>query len=127
MGGIMKNIAYKVSKDNPNLPDGFITDHFETDKDSEEGYLIAPLGLFNKLLENNIELYRNFEKAKGIITADSNAPAVTPRPAEEAQTVAAAAPQSVAEAAAAQAANANVANNAQLFAEFLAWKQSQGQ
>ena len=68
----MSNIAYKTAQNDPNLPDGFITEHFETDQESLPGYNIVTLDVFNQLFQNNIPLMRAKEKSNGIVTADPN-------------------------------------------------------
>lgn len=116
----MTKIAYKVSQGSPNLPDGFITDHFQTDKDTVEGYQVATQQVFEKMLEYNVTLFRNWEASKGIVTADSTLPAKPARPAQEAEPV----PPDVKMAATKAA--ATTAENAKLFQEFIAWKTAQG-
>lgn len=114
----MKNIAYKTTKGAPGLPDGFITEHFETDNDAEEGYLIAPKDNFGTLLNNNATLLQSFENStKGIIVASSQAQA--PEPAKVAQ------PVSEETKAARQKVLDEQAATAALFQQFLAWKNSQ--
>lgn len=117
----MKNVAYKVSKGNPNLPDGFITEHFETDQDVEEGCIIVSNSTFSVLLENNVSLFRSFEASKGIVTADPNATPPPLRPASDAQPI----NQEIM--AQKQAEMQQSIADAELFKQFLAWKKSQGQ
>ena len=115
----MKNIAYKVSQGNPNLPDGFVTDHFETDETAIEGYSIIPQAAFQTVLDNNIFLYRNFEKGNGIVTSDKVTVPTPIKPDSEAQLPS---PESIA---ATQKALKEQADSAALFQQFLAWKASQ--
>jgi hypothetical protein len=119
MDGIMIKIAFKVSHNIPNLPDGFIIDHFETDKDIVEGYTVTSHEIFEKLLENNVSLMRTWEKNNGIVTADSNIPPPPPRPSNQAE------PLSQEQLAARKKAQQDAVDNTKLFQEFLAWKKSQ--
>ena len=113
MGAIMKNVAYKTAQNDPNLPNGFITEHFATDQDVVEGYLVVSLDVFNALFQNNIILLRQFENSRGIRTVHPDTPAPVLRPATDAEHVPAnfvppvpAGPDP---------------NNAELFNQFLAW------
>jgi len=63
----MKNVAYKTAKDIPSLPDGFIIEHFETNKDSEEGYFVVSKASFNQLIANNAVLVKQQDEAKGVV------------------------------------------------------------
>lgn len=83
----MKNIAYKVAQGIPNLPDGFVIEHYETNDDTVEGYLVVPKAQFQYILDNNIPLFRAFEAARGIVTGDPNAPPPLRRSNSEAQRV----------------------------------------
>ena len=111
----MKNIAYKVAKGDPNLPDGFITEHFETDQESLEGYSIAPLEVFNVLFQNNAALIRVAEVARGVVPAEPNQ--MQP---QRMITVAEPVPQAIpvqAEPVPEQPSS----NNTELFNQFMAW------
>lgn len=116
----MKNVAYKVVSNSQVLPDGFITDdHFETDQDVEEGYLVLPKDQFNALFANNVNLLRAFERSKGVVAVDTPNHPVTPVPERVAERLS---PEALAQQ------NALVSQNAQnveLFQQFLAWKNSQ--
>ncbi len=116
----MKNVAFKVSFGDPNLPNGFITDHFGTDENSVDGYQIAPLEVFNNMIQNNITLVRQWEATQGVIPADPNAPPVKPRSPNEAQHLP---PDLVAKN---DAQVQQSVADAQLFQQFLAWKRAQG-
>lgn len=116
----MKYIAYKIASGNPNLPAGFITEHFATNSPTLDGYYVVTQEAFNALFQNNLTLYRNMELANGARPADPNAPPPVVRLASEAQNV----PQAVADAATQAASQTN--NNAALFAEFIAWQASKG-
>lgn len=120
----MRYIAYKIAVGNPNLPAGFVTQHFEVSTPTLDGYLVAPLEAFNAIFQNNITLYRNMEAANGVTPADPNAAPPAQRAASEAQPV----PQAVVDAAD-QLAKKNAtqsANNVALFTEFMAWKAAKG-
>jgi hypothetical protein len=108
----MKYVAYKVAKNDPNFPDGFITEHFGTDQEVVEGYSVVLLELFNIMYQNNVSLIRSSEIAKGIVTVDPSTPLPELRPAHEAEHL----PSDFAE-----APPANTPNNAELFNQFLAW------
>jgi hypothetical protein len=120
----MKNVAYKTIQNNPNLPNGFIIDHFETDDDTVPGYTVVDKNVFSQILANNVTIMRMHETSKGIKAADPNQPTNPPRPNNEAQPVdqalMAEKKKEIAQKAAA------VAENAALFKQFLAWKASQG-
>lgn len=76
-------IAYKVSKGNPELPDGFITDHFEVTTPILEGYTVVSLEAFNSIFQGNATLLQAFERSRGIITVDSTqVPVETPKVAQ---------------------------------------------
>lgn len=104
----MNYVAYKTAKNDINLPDGFITEHFETDQLSVPGYTVVPLAVFNGLIQNNVALIRSKEKASGIVTADPNSVVAAPRPATDAEGV----PSTF---------TAPTTDNAALFSQFLAW------
>lgn len=108
----MKYIAYKVAKNDPNLPDGFITEHFGTDQETVEGYNIVLLELFNIMYQNNVALIRSSEIAKGIVTVEPNTLLPEPRQAHEAEHVPANFTETNPD---------NTPNNAELFNQFLAW------
>ena len=112
MGGIMKYVAYKIAKNDPNFPDGFITEHFGTDQDTVEGYSVVLLELFNIMYQNNVSLIRSTELAQGIVTVNPNTPAPVLRGAHEAEHV----PSDFVD-----APIGNGPNNAELFNQFLAW------
>lgn len=115
----MKNVAYKVNTTNPNIPNGFITDHFETDQDIVEGYLVVDQTTFQALIQNNVELLRKHEVNAGVQDVTFGIPVHTRRPAEEAQPVSA---EIMAERKKAIEQNLS---DAKLFQEFLSWKKSQ--
>lgn len=83
----MKYIAYKTAKNDPNLPDGFITEHFETDQETLEGYNVVTLDIFNAIFQNNVLLIRSMEAAKGVVTVNPNTPTPILRPASDAEHV----------------------------------------
>lgn len=116
----MKNIAYKTAQGIANLPDGFITDHIETDQDVLEGYTVVSKATFDALLANNVTLYRNFEKSRGVLPADPNAPKPVPKTNNDAQPH----PPEVLEAF--KKVQQEASANAIMFQQFLAWKKSQG-
>lgn len=116
----MKNVAYKTIQNNPNLPNGFIVDHFETDEDKVEGYVVVSKDSFSQLLANNVSLMRTHETNKGISAADPVQPAHRARPNEHAEPVD---PTLKAQQLAAEhAAQQKSSENRVLFEEFLAWK-----
>lgn len=115
----MTNVAYKINTTNPNLPNGFIVDHFETDQDAVPGYLVTDAATFSTLLKNNTTLMRMHETNKGVQAAAHDAPPHWQRPASEAE------PASTDFMSQKQQANQQNAENAALFKEFLAWKASQ--
>jgi hypothetical protein len=124
MDTIMKNVAYKTMQNNPNIPDGFIVEHFDTDEDAVEGYTVVSVEMFSQLLMNNVTLMRAHEKSvKGIEPAHPNNP---PRPvipnekAEPADMNIIAARQKEMQ----QAVEQNKADT-ELFKQFMAWKKSQ--
>ncbi len=113
MGGIMKYVAYKTAQNDPNLPNGFITEHFSTDKEIVEGYIVAPLEVFNAIFQNNIALIRQSEVAKGITTVNPGTPAPVLRPASDAEHV----PANFVP----EGQNSPDPANTELFSQFLAW------
>lgn len=106
-------IAYKTAQNDPNLPNGFITEHFETDKETLEGYTIVSLEVFNALFQNNVVLMRQFENARGIRTVNPSTPTPALRNASEAQQV----PADFVP----PAPPGPDPNNTELFNQFLAW------
>ncbi len=120
MDTIMTNIAYKVSSGNPNLPDGFVLDHFETEESSVEGFIVVNKAVFDTVFANNVNLLKAHEAKKGIVTADLAAPPPPLRPASDAEPIS----QSVL--LQQQKMVEQETKDAALFREFLAWKQSQG-
>ena len=108
-----KYIAYKTAQNDPNLPSGFITEHFETDKDVVEGYTVVSLEVFNALFANNVTLIRQAEAAKGIVTVHPSTPAPTQRSNNEVEHV----PDDYVP----PAPTNPDPNNAELFNQFLAW------
>ena len=117
----MKNVAYKVSKGSKSYPDGFVTDHFPTNNDQEEGFLITSVENFNLLLANNVTLMRNWEALNGIIVAENKSEeAEKPDPNKVAEKQS---PESLARTQQLQNDNAK---EAELFKQFLAWKAQQG-
>ena len=112
-------------QNNPNIPNGFIIDHFETDDDVVPEYIVVDKDVFSQLLLNNVAIMRQHEKdVKGIVAADPSSP---PRPqrqnheAEPADMNIIAARQKEME----QIAEKNQAD-VELFKQFMAWKASQG-
>jgi len=106
----MKYVAYKTALNNPNLPNGFITDHFETDQETVDGYVVVTLDSFNQLFKNNVALIRQSEASRKIVTVHPDTPAPVLRHASEAEHV----PNDVSPPTQDQA-------NAELFNQFLAW------
>lgn len=107
----MKYIAYKTAQNDPNLPNGFITEHFETDQETLEGYNVVTLETFNILFQNNVPLMRQAEIAQGIRPVNPNATMI--RPTNVVELV----PDNFVPPA---PANPDP-NNAELFSQFLAW------
>jgi hypothetical protein len=120
MDTIMTNVAYKVNTTNPNLPNGFIIDHFETDQSTVPGYLVVDSATFSTLLKNNVTLMRIHETNKGVNAAPHDAPPHYQRPASEAE------PASNDMMAQKQQAIQQSQADAALFAQFMAWKNAQG-
>lgn len=106
------NIAYKVSKGAPNLPDGFVIEHFETTADNLEGYQVTSKEGFSNILANNGALYQQWEVLHRNVNT-TPAPELTPEPLK-APTPAIVNPTPA------------VDPNTALFEEFLAWKAAQG-
>jgi hypothetical protein len=127
MDTVMKNVAYKTIQNNPNMPNGFIVDHFETDEDKVEGYMVVSAASFTQLLANNVTLLRTHEINKGITGADPAQPAHMARPNEHAEPVdpTLKAQQQAAAEAAAKAQQQKQDENSALFQEFLAWRNAQ--
>lgn len=124
----MTKIAYKINTTNPNLPHGFVVDHFETDQDTVEGYAVTNKDSFDQLLKNNVTLMRMHEVNNGISGAHPYQPAHPQRPnheAEPADTNIITARQKAIEEH--QKTMQQDKEDAKLFQEFLAWKRSQKQ
>lgn len=82
-----KYIAYTIAQNQVGLPNGFITQHFETSQSTLDGYLVVPLDTFNALFQNNINLIRQQEAGRGIMTVNPSTPAPILRSAADAQGV----------------------------------------
>jgi hypothetical protein len=106
----MTYIAYKTAKNDPNLPNGFIIEHFETDKDTLEGYVVVSLEIFNAIFQNNVVLLRAAENNKGVTSQHPNVPLPELKPASDVEHV----PSDF-------AAKVAPAANAELFNQFLTW------
>lgn len=122
----MKNIAYKTSQGNPNLPNGFITDHFETDEDAIEGYTVVDKNVFSQLLQNNVMLMRSHETSQNIKGAGPGTPPFPRIPNRLAEPT----DHSIIEARKKEVEEAKKKSqqetaDAELFKQFLAWKKSQ--
>lgn len=117
----MAKIAYKTNTDNPNLPNGFITDHFETDQDQIEGHTVVELAVFSAVLQGNVALLRQHEVNAGPQGAAQGLQVHPMRPAEHAQPVS---QEIMAQHKVVMQQNTE---NARLFQEFMAWKNSQNQ
>ena len=115
----MKNVAYKTNQTNPNLPAGFIIEHFETDEDSVEGYLVIRKEAFSQMMLNNVSLMRGHESKTGIQAADPRQPGPLPRPNSDAQ------PVDQAMMAQKEKQIQQETQDAELFMQFLQWKRSQ--
>jgi len=115
----MKNIAYKTSQNNPNLPNGFITEHFETDEEAVEGYTVVDKNIFSQLLENNVNLFRGHEVNRGIIGIDPSIPEPALRPADHAEPADTKIMEDIN-----KVRQENKAD-AQMFQQFLEWKRTQ--
>lgn len=116
----MKNIAYKTNTINPNMPIGFVIEHFETDEDSLEGYLVVNKETFSQVMINNVSLMRTYETRGGIAAADPRQPGPLPRKNEEAQ------PADRTMMAEKEKQIQQTTQDAELFMQFLEWKRSQG-
>jgi len=114
----MKYIAYKTALNDPNLPNGFITEHFETTEPTLEGYQVVPLDVFNKIFQQNILLIRAAEAARGVVPVTHNMSPPTPRPALEAEPLPA---DFVSPTQTSPTTSTNDPASQQLFSEFLAW------
>lgn len=108
----MKYIAYKTAQNDPNLPNGFITDHFETDEEVLDGYQVVTLDVFNTIFQNNVTLVRQAEAQRGVVTIHPNTPVNDPRPASTVEHV----PDDYV-----PPQTQTVEQNAELFNQFLAW------
>ena len=123
----MNNIAYKVAKNISNLPDGFITEHFETDADAEEGYLVTSKDNFSKLMENNAVLFKAWQEVNGkpgdsVVSDDpSIVPDPQPLPAPISKQVEGLSAASKAEQ---DAIKSKKETDEALFQQFIAWKNS---
>lgn len=119
----MKNVAYKTAEANPNFPNGFITEHFETDDEAVEGYTVVDKTVFSQLLIQNVNLMRSFETQNGITGAPSHIPPVPLVPNNMAQ------PADPAIMAAKKKELEDIKKakdeEKELFKQFLAWKKSQ--
>lgn len=119
----MTKIAYKTNVDNPNLPHGFIIDHFETTEQSVEGYVVVDSVVFSQLLANNVNLMRLHENVSGIKGAHPELPEFPRRSNNEAepvnQTLMAERKRLAEEAAAKEK------EELKLFHQFMEWKKSQ--
>jgi len=116
-------IAFKTAKNIPNLPNGYVIEHFSTDGQPDGyydgyGYTVVSKEIFETILKSNIDLFRNWEASKGIVTIDSSIP-VPPPPKRVPEPV----PPEVR--AAREKAIQEEADNQKLFQEFLAWKAAQ--
>lgn len=122
----MKNVAYKTMQNNPNIPDGFIIDHFETDQDVVEGYKVVSKATFDQLLMNNVDLMRAHENKKNVTSAHPNLPPVPQKSNNAAEpadpSIVAKIKKDIADRAAAIKQDQE---DAALFQQFLEWKRSQ--
>lgn len=119
----MTKVAYKVNTTNPNLPNGFVIDHFETEQDQVEGYLVVDKDVFQRLLLNNVTTLRQHEMTQGIVGGPGT-PLATLRPASEAQPIDQALMEQKKKAYEEELAKRQA--DAELFQQFLAWKKSLG-
>jgi hypothetical protein len=122
----MKNVAYKTISGNPNYPNGFIIEHFETDQDAVEGYVVVDKSIFSQLLANNVAMMRMHESNNGIQSAHPNLPPVPRKPdsaAEPADQVLMAKIKQDLENA--QKASQPSPEDLALFQQFMEWKKSQ--
>lgn len=59
----MINIAYKIAQNNTSLPNGFITEWFETVNGEENGYLVISKAEFDVLLsQNHVKLQNHIDE-----------------------------------------------------------------
>jgi len=117
----MTKIAYKVNTTNPNLPNGFIIDHFDTDQDQVEGYIVVDQSVFDDLIQSNVQILRQHEANQSTSGAPQQGIPVHPRrDASEAQPID---PQIMAQK---NQSLAQAQADTQLFQQFLEWKKSQG-
>ncbi len=116
----MRYIAYKKADDSVvNLPNGFITEHFETDQPTLEGYEVVTLEVFNTLFQNNVRLVRESEAAQGIMTPNTVPVMVAPAINAKAEPVVPVTSNN-------QSSNGQpTTDQAVLFQQFLAWMASQ--
>ncbi len=122
MDTIMTKIAYKLNTTNPNLPSDFIIDHFETDQDQIEGYLVAEKDVFQQLLLNNVTSLRKHEAIQTPSFGPSAAP-LPMRPAHEAEPVDQELMNKKKKALEDELQKRQ--SEAEMFQQFLAWKKSQ--
>lgn len=108
----MLKVAYKVAMNIPGLPNGFIQEHFETDQDSVEGYLITSKENFSNLLANNAALMQAFDAQNGVVTTP-------PAQKEKPKVAEPIAPEVLAER---QALEDKAKQDMELFKQFMAWK-----
>lgn len=111
MGGIMRNIAFRVAQGCTSLPDGFITEYFYTNENdgySINGYNVVSEDQFNILFSNNQNLLNTF---------NANSKLVSQNKASLMQSNSQIVLQNII---------ATQTKNAQLFQQFLAWMQNQG-
>lgn len=119
----MKNIAYKTIENNPNFPNGFIIEHFETDEEVLEGYNIVDKTVFSQLLLQNVNMMRAFESQNNITGAHPNVGPVPLTPNNMAQPV----DTAIMAAKKKEIEDIKKAKDEEreLFKQFLAWKKSQ--
>ena len=115
MDGIMTKIAYKLAKDDPTLPNGFVIDHFETENSTEEGYIVTSKENFSLILSNSANLYLNYERNKGIVLDTGKMTEPVKKVAEPLTK------SQIAE----EVSDSKKAEEEELFKQFLAWKASQ--
>lgn len=80
---VAKNVAYKVSVGDPNLPDGFITQSMETDEDVVEGFIVVPHDQFPSLVLASANLMKEFAQSHIGVPHSTGTP--TPRNVEQAK------------------------------------------
>lgn len=102
-----KNIAYKIAKNVEGLPDGAVTDNFETDDENLDGYIIVPRDSFEAVMKKNRDLLLAYQNNVhgNLPVATNRGSAISPELKKDQQKKAEA--------------------DAALFAQFLAWKNSQ--